>query len=132
MKLWDKIVILHPHRAGQVALQIMDARSAARVLLEAWPERSGRSYRRAVLACSAAIGGKAPRDAAQWAFIVATMEAGISYDIVDRLDSEIAAVCREILAEEMPFPAMASPAGGDPLRPPFWWSRRQASALPAQ
>jgi hypothetical protein len=128
MKNWEKIVILHPLDDKKAALAVNDAKTAAKALLQAWPTRDGKSYRRAVLTCSAAVHDKVPQDTAQWAFIVATMEAGISYEIVDRLDSEIAAVCRELLQEEMHFTPGLSEASGADTTPPFWWPSPRASA----
>jgi hypothetical protein len=128
MKDWEKLVVLHPLGDRGAGITIGDAKSAARALIQAWPEREGKSYRRAVLTCSAAVHEKVPQETAQWAFIVATMEAGISYEIIDRLDSEIAAVCREMFEEEMHVMPASATAEGDLTMPPFWWPKPRASA----
>lgn len=132
MKNWEKIVILHPLDDKKASLAVNDAKTAARVLLQAWPSRDGKSYRRAILTCSAAVHGKVPQDTAQWAFIVATMEAGISYEIVDRLDNEIAAVCRQIFEEEMNFAPATSHVTDDGAMQPFWWPKPRASSPSAR
>ena len=132
MKDWEKIVVLHPFGDRNASITIGDAKSAARALIQAWPDRDGRSYRRAVLSCSAAVHGKVPQDTAQWAFIVATMEAGISYEIIDRLDSEIAAVCREIFEEEMHFGPVADNDADEETIQPFWWPSPRASSPSAR
>ena len=127
MKIWDKIVILRPNEKNKRAIKVSDSKEAARVLLTAWPAAQGKSYRRAVLTCSAAVGDRVPQDTAQWAFIVAVMEAAIPYEIIDRLDLEIGAVCRELLEDEAPalpsLPALVSVAADAPT-PIFWWPKR--------
>ena len=132
MKNWEKIVILHPLDDKKAALAVNDAKTAAKALLQAWPTRNGKSYRRAVLSCSAAVHEKIPQDTAQWAFIVATMEAGISYEIIDRLDSEIAAVCREMFEEEMHFGPVADNDADEETIQPFWWPSPRASSPSAR
>ena len=133
MDYWDKTIILRFDEKNSKALPIKDAKDAARVLLKSWPVMQGNSYRRAILNCSAALHGRAPQDAAQWAFIVAAMEAAIAFEIVDRFETEIGAVCMEMLAEEMPPQQYSAPAVDmrDPT-PLFWWPRRQASGRLAQ
>lgn len=129
MEYWEKIVLLRPNDSAARALSVKNSRDAATVLLKAWPARSGKSYRRAVLSCSAAIHGRVPQDVAQWAFIVAAMEAAISYEIIDPFDSEIAAICRELLDEEEMLDEV-EPISGDEsgdVKPLFWWPKRQAS-----
>lgn len=57
----------------------------------------------------------------------------MSYEIIDRLDTEIADVCQRLLAEGMMLQEPTGPA--DEMagaRPPFWWPERQASAPSAQ
>lgn len=127
MEYWEKIVSLRLNGSAGRALSIKSSKDAAQVLLKAWPAAQGKSYRRAVLSCSGAIHGRVPQDLAQWSFIVALMEAAISYEITDRLDAEIGAVCRELMGED------ASPDDGDaPIeeeteaKQPFWWPKRQA------
>ena len=129
MDYWEKTVTLRLEEGRGAAFAVSDSKSAARVLLRSWPERKGKSYRRAVLNCSAALRGQIPQDLAQWSFIVAAMEADISYEIGDRFDMEIAEVCRELLGDYAPQELMK------PVRPavelaavtqPFWWPKRQA------
>lgn len=133
MKNWEKIVVLHPFGENEPALRVNDAKTAARILLQGWPVQHGRSYRRAILACSAAIHGKVPQDTAQWAFVVAAMEAVISYEIIDWFDTEIAMACRELLAEDVPpQAAAASVIERNGAMPPFWWPKRQASGQSAR
>lgn len=128
MQYWEKIVLLRLNGSAAKALSIKNSKDAATVLLKAWPTKSGKSYRRAVLSCSAAIHGRVPQDLAQWAFIVAAMEAAISYEIVDPFDSEIAAICQELLDEEdsLGMVEVAPDESGD-LKPLFWWPKRRAS-----
>ena len=133
MEYWEKIVLLRPNGSAARSLSIKNSRDAATVLLKAWPTKSGKSYRRAVLSCSAAIHGRVPQDLAQWAFIVAAMEAAISYEIVDPFDSEIAAICRELLEEEnmLEKVEISADTSGD-IKPLFWWPKRQASGPSAR
>ena len=133
MEYWEKIIILHLHGSGSRAFSIRNSRDAATVLLKAWPLKSGKSYRRAVLSCSAAIHGRVPQDMAQWAFIVAAMEAAIPHEIIDPFDREIAAVCLELLCEEASADT-AEPASSesDDVTRPFWWPKRQASGPSAR
>lgn len=136
MKIWDKIVILHPEGRNNKTLKISDSREAARILLNSWPAVQGKSYRRAVLSCSAAVDDRVPQDTAQWAFIVAVMEAAIPYEIIDRLDAEIGAVCRELLEDEAPVCKAGKLAESNAQSPLFWWPKRsgqqehQAHAFP--
>jgi hypothetical protein len=133
MEYWDKIVVLHLEIPQPRSLSIGDSKDAARLLLSRWPLREGRSYRRAILNCSAALRGQGPSDVAQWSFVVAAMEAAIPYEIVDRLDTEIAAVCKELLENaEMPQESTASTMDRDGSMEPFWWAPRPASGRPAQ
>jgi hypothetical protein len=122
MEYWDKIIVIHLMEPRPRSLPIKDSRDAARLLLSRWPLREGRSYRRAILNCSAALRGQGPNDIAQWSFIVAAMEAAIPYEIVDRLDAEIAAVCKELLENEDIQQETTQPAvDRDGSMPPFWW-----------
>lgn len=122
MEYWDKIVVIHIREPRPRSLPIKDSKDAARLLLSRWPSREGRSYRRAILNCSAALRGHGPSDVAQWSFVVAAMEAAIPYEIVDRLDAEIAAVCKELLeSEDMLTEISGSAIDGDSSTQPFWW-----------
>jgi hypothetical protein len=128
MEYWDKIVVIHLKGPSPRSLSIKDSKAAARLLLLRWPLRDGKSYRRAILNCSAALRGQGPSDVAQWSFVVAAMEAAIPYEIMDRLDMEIAAVCKELLEnEDMPQQAAASAIDRDGAMRPFWWSPPTAS-----
>lgn len=124
MKIWGKIVILHPEDENNERIEINDSKEAARVLLNSWPAVQGRSYRRAVLNCSAAVDGRVPQDTAQWAFIVAVMEAAIPYAILDRLDAEIGAVCRKMLDDDASPRTFAVPVEAAAPTPIFWWPKR--------
>ena len=133
MEYWDKIVVLHLREPRPHSLSIKDSKDAAWLLLNRWPEKQGKSYRRAVLNCSAALRGQGPSDVAQWSFVVAAMEAAISYEIIDRLNSEIAAICRELLEdEEMRRELSAATVDIDRTTRPFWWPRPQASGPSAR
>ncbi|MGV3552254.1 DUF982 domain-containing protein [Rhizobium sp.] len=133
MEYWEKIVLLRLNGSAAKALSIRNSRDAAKVLLKAWPVKSGKSYRRAVLSCSAAIHGRVPQDLAQWAFIVAAMEAAISYEIIDPFDSEIAAICRELLEEDGPLEEVElATDDAEEIRPLFWWPKRQVSGPSAR
>lgn len=132
MEYWDKIVVIHLTEPRPRSLPIKDSRDAARLLLSRWPLREGRSYRRAILNCSAALRGQGPNDVAQWSFVVAAMEAAIPYEIVDRLDAEIAAVCKELLEnEEMQQESIASATDWDGSVRPFWWPPPRGSGRSA-
>jgi len=124
MKIWDKMVILRPHGDSNEALEINDSKEAARVLLNSWPAVQGKSYRRAVLSCSAAVDGRVPQETAQWAFIVAVMEAAIPYEIIDRLDAEIGAVCLALLGDESLPPQLPKTSSVKSSSPAFWWPKR--------
>jgi hypothetical protein len=133
MEYWEKIVLLHPNGPSTKALSIQNSKDAARILLKAWPSEGGKSYRRAVLNCSAAVHGRVPSDLAQWSFVVALMEAAISYEITDRLDAEIGAVCRELMIEDASlYQDDASTAEDGDVTQPFWWPKRQASGPSAR
>ena len=133
MEYWEKIVVLRMSDTAPKQLAIKNSRDAARLLLKSWPTREGMSYRRAVLNCSAAIHGRVPQDLAQWSFIVAAMEAAMSYEIIDRLDMEIADVCQRLLAEDMMLQEPMAPIGEVAgSKRPFWWPKRQASVPSAQ
>lgn len=123
MEYWDKIVVLHIEKPLHRALSIKDSKDAARLLLGRWPLSEGRSYRRAILNCSAALRGQGPCDVAQWSFVVAAMEAAIPYEIVDRLDAEIAAVCKDLLETEEAREEPETRNEKDNAMQPFWWSR---------
>jgi len=127
MEYWDKIVVLHLEKPRPCSLSIGDSKDAARLLLNRWPLTAGRSYRRAILNCSAALRGQGPSDVAQWSFVVAAMEAAIRYEIIDRLDVEIAAVCRELLESEDVQDEPDPKDETDGAMRPFWWSRPSAS-----
>lgn len=124
MKIWDKMVILRPNGGSKDAIAVSDSKEAARALLNCWPAAQGKSYRRAVVTCSAAVDGRVPQETAQWAFIVAVMEAAIPYEIVDRLDAEIGAVCMKLLGDESIQPRMAKVTGDENSSPAFWWPKR--------
>ena len=132
MEYWDKIVVIHLTEPRPRSLPIKDSRDAARLLLSRWPLREGRSYRRAILNCSAALRGQGPSDLAQWSFVVAAMEAAIPYEIIDRLDMEIAAVCRELLENEDIHGEPDPKDDKDDAIRPFWWSRPSASGPSAR
>jgi hypothetical protein len=128
MEYWDKIVIIQIKEPTPRSISIKDSKAAARLLLSRWPSRDGKSYRRAVLNCSAALRGQGPGDVAQWSFIVAAMEAAIPYEIVDRFDMEIAEVCKELLEnEEMLNGPAATAIDKDGAMQPFWWAPRSTS-----
>lgn len=124
MKIWDKMVILRPNDGSNETMEINDSKEAARVLLTAWPAAQGKSYRRAVMSCSAAVDGRVPQEAAQWAFIVAIMEAAIPYEVIDRLDAEIGAVCLKLLEEDAPVIKMTGTISKDVRPPTFWWPKQ--------
>ena len=133
MEYWDKIVVLHLKEQGSRSLSVKDSKHAAWLLLNWWPDKRGKSYRRAVLNCSAALRGQGPNDIAQWSFVVAAMEAAISYEVMDRFDTEIAAICRELLEDEEMLREQSTPATGEGgVMQPFWWPRRQVSGPPAR
>lgn len=133
MEYWDKIVVIHLNGPKVRSLSIRDSKDAARLLLSRWPRKEGNCYRRAILNCSAALRGQGPSDVAQWSFIVAAMEAAIPYELIDRLDAEIAAVCRELPDnEDMLREAVAPAYDIDGPTQLFWWPRPQASGPPAR
>jgi hypothetical protein len=133
MEYWDKIVVIHLAEPRPRSLSIKDSKDAAWLLLNRWPLRNGRSYRRAILNCSAALRGQGPNDVAQWSFVVAAMEAALPYEVVDRFDMEIAAVCRELIESEgLPDEPMAPAMDGDGPTRPYWWSPPHACDRPAR
>lgn len=86
-----------------------------------------------MLSCSAAVHGRVPHDLAQWAFIVAAMEAAIAYEVVDPFETEIAAVCRDLMGEDAPSDQNdASSDETAEVMLPFWWPKRQASGPSAR
>ena len=134
MIYWEKTIILRLQSPVFFTVSIVNAKSAAKLLLNQWPEKTGRSYRRAVINCLGAIRGQVSQEAAQWAFTVAVMEAAIPFEIKDRLEMEIAEICQALLSEEG-VSTEASPKstypgqvlqGKDVQAPIFWWPKPQA------
>jgi hypothetical protein len=128
MEDWDKIIVLQLKDPKPQALPVRDVKDAARILLGKWPRKQGTGYRQAVLSCSAAIKGRASQEAAQSSFMAAAREAAISFEVKDRFESEIAAVCDAIFQEESIAFALAAPLSDlDGPTLPFWQTRPPAS-----
>ncbi|UVC07857.1 DUF982 domain-containing protein [Rhizobium sp. TH2] len=90
--------------------------------------KQGTGYRQAVLSCSAALKGSASQEAAQSSFMAAATEAAIPFEVKDRFETEIAAVCDAIFEEESIAFAPAAPLPDlDGAMPPFWPTRLPAS-----
>jgi len=126
MEDWDKIIVLQLQHPKPRKLPVRDVKDAARLLLGKWPLKQGKSYRQAVLNCSAAIKGSLSQETAQWSFMAAATEAAIPFEVKDRFEIEIAAVCDAIFQEESVAFALAAP-GLDGATPPFWQTRLPAS-----
>jgi hypothetical protein len=126
MEDWDKIIVLQLKDPKPQALSVRDVKDAARILLGRWPQKRGTGYRQAVLSCSAALKGSASQEAAQSSLMAAAAEAAIPYEVKDRFETEIAAVCDAIFQEESI--AIAAPLSNlDGSMPPFWQTRLPAS-----
>ena len=131
MEDWDKIIVLQLKDPKPQALPVRDVKDAARILLGGWPRKQGRGYRQAVISCSAALKGSASQETAQWSFMAAATEAAIPFEVKDRFETEIAAVCDAIFEEEsVAFGATISDLDG--LMPLFWPTRPPASGQSAR
>jgi len=126
MEDWDKIVVLQLQHPKPRKLPVRDVKDAARLLLGKWPLKQGKSYRQAVLNCSAAIKGSLSQEMAQWSFMAAATEAAIPFEVKDRFEIEIAAVCDAIFQEESVAFALAA-SGLNGTTPLFWQTHPQAS-----
>jgi len=126
MEDWDKIIVLQIKHPKPRKLPVRDVKDAARLLLGKWPSKQGKSYRQAVLSCSAAIKGSLSQEMAQWSFMAAATEAAIPFEVQDRFEIEIAAVCDAIFQEESVTFEPAVP-GLDGAMPPFWQTHPPAS-----
>ncbi|CAN7684048.1 DUF982 domain-containing protein [Rhizobium sp. LjRoot254] len=121
MEDWDKIIVLQLKDPKQQTLPVRDVKDAARILLGKWPRKQGTGYRQAVLSCSAALKGSASQETAQSSFMAAAMEAAIPFEVKDRFETEIAAVCDAIFQEESTAFALAAPLSDlDGPTLPFW------------
>ena len=126
MEDWDKIIVLQLKDPKPQTLPVRDVKDAARILLGGWPQKQGTGYRQAVISCSAALKGSASQETAQWSFMAAATEAAIPFEVKDRFEREIAAVCDAIFEEESI--ALSAPIPGlDGTTPPFWPTRPPAS-----
>lgn len=126
MEDWDKIIVLQLKDPKPQALPVRDVKDAARILLGRWPRKQGTGYRQAVISCSAALKGSASQESAQWSFMAAATEAAIPFEVMDRFETEIAAVCDAIFEEESI--ALSAPIPGlDVTTPPFWQTHPPAS-----
>ena len=126
MEDWDKIIVLQLQYPKPRKLPVRDVKDAARLLLGKWPLKQGKSYRQAVLNCSAAIKGSLSQEMAQWSFMAAATEAAIPFEVKDRFEIEIAAACDAIFQEETVAFALAA-RGLDGAKPPFWQTHLPAS-----
>lgn len=126
MNDWDKIIVLKLRHPKPRKLPVRDVKDAARLLLGKWPVKQGKSYRQAVLNCSAAIKGSLSQETAQWSFMAAAIEAAIPFEVQDRFETEIAAVCDAIFHEESAAFALGGP-GLNGITPPLWQTHPPAS-----
>jgi hypothetical protein len=126
MEDWDKIIVLQLKDPKPQALPVRDVKDAARILLGGWPRKQGTGYRQAVLSCSAALKGSASQETAQSSFMAAATEAAIPFEVKDRFETEIAAVCDAIFREESIEFARSAPDLGVST-PPFWQTHPPAS-----
>jgi hypothetical protein len=133
MEDWDKIIVLQLKDPKPQTLPVRDLKDAARILLGKWPRKQGTGYRQAILSCSAAIRGRASQEAAQSSFMAAATEAAIPFEVKDRLETEIAAVCDAIFEEESIAFELAA-RRSDPARPtlPFWQTHPPVSGPSAR
>lgn len=128
MEDWDKIIVLQLKDPKPQTLPVRDVKDAARILLGRWPRKQGTGYRQAVISCSAALKGIASQETAQWSFMAAAIEAAIPFEVKDRFETEIAAVCDAIFEEESIAYALAAPLPGlNGPTPPFWQTHPPAS-----
>lgn len=129
MEYWEKAVVLRLNGATRQTFTIKDSKSAAHFLLSRWPHKTGTSYRRAILTCSAVLNGRLSQEAAQSAFVVAAMEAAIPFEVKDRFEAEIAAICGAIFEEDSLEFELATQLLelDDGPTPPFSWPYPEAS-----
>ena len=77
---FDKVV---GFKMGGEWLAVDNALDVVRMLADAWPDRSGPSYRRALTACRAYLDHDGSPIAARAAFTVAVMELGLPFRLFD-------------------------------------------------
>jgi hypothetical protein len=122
MNLWTDHAAFRPlpsHRAfdaavvitiGSECLFIDTVETARRCLTERFPDADGPSYRRALTACQACLLSGASSATAQIAFVVAAMEAGFPFEVIEAADEalerrteiEAEAALRSILSDVAP------------------------------
>jgi hypothetical protein len=132
MENWDKIIVLQLKDPKPQAFPVRDVKDAARILLGGWPQKKGTGYRQAVLSCSAALKGAASQETAQSSFMAAATEAAIPFEVQDRFEIEIAAVCDAIFQEESIAFSPAEFGEMDGPKPLFWPTQSPASGQSVQ
>lgn len=75
---------------------VADATQALECLQERFTDQSGPSYQRAIAAAQAAISGAGPMELARVTLVVAAMEAGFQFEVID---DEVQAFERQIELE---------------------------------
>lgn len=112
-KSWDRIITIEINGKRRVA-RIANTRDAAYCLLEDWPVKNGFSYHRAILGCTKALKGEASDEEAQFCLTDAAEDARLPFVVslgaanLDTFDSEIAAICDELVLQDLMMSAPAA------------------------
>lgn len=105
--LWKMGVALHDRRTGKEIAKIRTTREAGEFLLDKWSGERCASYRKAVVACVAAMRGENLHEAAATAFISAVIQANFGFNFFeaywDVFDLEISRAADAVFEEEYSF-----------------------------
>jgi hypothetical protein len=105
IRRWNRTVTIEINEKSHAVARIENTRDAARCLLEYWPRKTGYYYHRAILGCTRALRGELPDEDARLYLTDAARDAQLSCivslgpAVLDPFDSEIAAVCDQLVFE---------------------------------
>jgi hypothetical protein len=105
IKSWNRAVTIEIGGEKRVVKRIDNTKQAAICLLREWPRKKGYYYHRAIRGCTMALRGKLADEDARFYLIDAAADAHLRYTVsigpavLDKFDSEIAAVCDELVFE---------------------------------
>ena len=103
---WKKIVHIEIVGERRENVRVGNTREAARCLIDKWPNKTGRAYKPAVLACSRALKGYLSDEIARIFLVEAAREANFTFSVRDRedagssLEAEIAKITQQLIAQE--------------------------------
>jgi hypothetical protein len=105
IKSWNRAVTIEFGGERHIVKRIDNTKQAAICLLREWPRKKGYYYHRAIRGCTMALKGKLADEDARFYLIDAAADAHLRYTVsigpavLDKFDSEIAAVCDELVFE---------------------------------